>query len=193
MSKWNPWHGCTKISPGCYHCYMFRQDSDYGRDSTIVHKTKAFDLPVRKNRKGEYKLRPDGDYVYTCFTSDFFHPSADEWRGEAWQMIKQRPDLTFFIVTKRSERFYKELPEDWGDGYENVHICCTCENQATTGKRHAQEYESIWDETEYQALFLTDGILEENEDYIFVKDCPKLVIQDFLKPLQDGEKVRLIE
>ena len=56
MSKWNPWHGCTKISPGCYHCYMFRQDSEYGRDSTIVHKTKAFDLPVRKNRKGEYKL-----------------------------------------------------------------------------------------------------------------------------------------
>ena len=135
MSKWNPWHGCTKISPGCYHCYMFRQDSEYGRDSTIVHKTKAFDLPVRKNRKGEYKLQPDGDYVYTCFTSDFFHSSSDEWRGEAWQMIKQRPDLTFFIVTKRPERFYKELPGDWKDGYENVHICCTCENQATTDKR----------------------------------------------------------
>lgn len=44
-----------------------------------------------------------------------------------------RPDI--FIVTKRPERFFKELPEDWGDGYENVHICCTCENQATADKK----------------------------------------------------------
>lgn len=49
-------------------------------------------------------------------------------------MIKQRPDLAFFIA-KRPERFYKELPEDWGGGYENAHICCTCENQATADKR----------------------------------------------------------
>lgn len=48
MSKWNPWRGCTKISPECYHCYMFRQDSEYGLDSTIVHKTITFDFPVKK-------------------------------------------------------------------------------------------------------------------------------------------------
>lgn len=44
-------------------------------------------------------------------------------------MIKQRPELEFFIITKRIHRFYECIPEDWGNGYENVHICCTCENQ----------------------------------------------------------------
>ena len=92
-------------------------------------------MPVKKNRKGQYKLQPDGDYVYTCFTSDFFHPAADEWRPEAWAMIRERSDLDFFFVTKRPERFQAGLPEDWGNGYENVHICCTCENQRMADKR----------------------------------------------------------
>ena len=30
-ADWNPWHGCTKISPGCKYCYVYRQDEMYGR------------------------------------------------------------------------------------------------------------------------------------------------------------------
>ena len=101
MSTWNPWHGCTKISPGCYHCYVYRRDAEFGKDASVVSKTASFNLPIKKNRKGEYKLQPDGDYVYTCFTSDFFHPVADEWRMEAWAMMKERADLNFFFITKR--------------------------------------------------------------------------------------------
>ena len=44
-------------------------------------------------------------------------------------MIASRRDLNFFIITKRIDRFPVGLPEDWGDGYENVTICCTVENQ----------------------------------------------------------------
>lgn len=135
MTVWNPWHGCTKISPGCKNCYVYRHDNKYDRDASIVQKTSSFDLPVRKNRKGEYKLLPDGDYVYTCFTSDFFHPAADNWRIDAWRFMKERSDLRFFFTTKRPERFYVSLPSDWDDGYENVHICCTCENQEMADKR----------------------------------------------------------
>ncbi len=135
MTQWNPWHGCTKISPGCYHCYVYRRDAEFGKDSSVLHKTSAFNLPIRKNRKGEYKLMPDGDYIYTCFTSDFFHPAADEWRVEAWKMIRERSDLSFYFVTKRPDRFYVNLPSDWGQGYANVHICCTCENQRMTDAR----------------------------------------------------------
>ena len=62
-------------------------------------------------------------------TSDFFHPDADEWRKEAWSMMRTRADFDFFFVTKRPERFHVNLPDNWGDGYPNVHICCTCENQ----------------------------------------------------------------
>ena len=128
MAGWNLWHGCKKISPGCKNCYVYRRDESIGLDPSDIHKTKSFDLPIRKNRAGEYKI-PSGETVYTCFTSDFFVEEADEWRKEAWQMIKQRPDLYFFIITKRIHRFYESLPDDWGDGYDNVIISSTVENQ----------------------------------------------------------------
>ena len=44
-------------------------------------------------------------------------------------MIRLRPDLRFLIITKRIDRFFVSLPEDWGEGYENVTIGCTCEDQ----------------------------------------------------------------
>lgn len=135
MPMWNPWHGCTKISPGCYHCYVYRRDAEFGKDASVVKKTSAFHLPVRKNRQKQYKLQPQDGRILTCFTSDFFHPAADEWRPEAWAIIKERSDLEFYIVTKRPNRFEKGLPADWGDGYENVTVCCTCENQNMTDKR----------------------------------------------------------
>ena len=50
-------------------------------------------------------------------------------------MIEQRPDLTFLILTKRIDRFFVSLPENWRDGYENVNIGCTVENQKTADER----------------------------------------------------------
>ncbi|HBF39956.1 MAG TPA: hypothetical protein DDW50_21955 [Firmicutes bacterium] len=128
MPFWNPWHGCHKISPGCQNCYVYRRDAEFGKDSSVVAQTKDFDLPVRRNRAGEYKL-PGPDIVFTCFTSDFFLEDADAWRVEAWQMMRQRRDLHFFMVTKRIDRFRVNPPGDWGEGYDNVSICCTVENQ----------------------------------------------------------------
>ncbi len=125
---WNLWHGCHKLSEGCKYCYVYRGDSKRGIDSSIVHKTNNFDLPIQKKRNGEYKIGP-GSLVYTCFTSDFFLEDADEWRPEVWKMIHQRNDLRFMIITKRIDRLHLCLPDDWGDGYDNVTICCTVENQ----------------------------------------------------------------
>ena len=68
-------------------------------------------------------------------TSDFFIEEADEWRPEIWAMIKERRDLDFIIITKRIDRFQKCIPRDWGDGYENVMVQCTCENQAMADYR----------------------------------------------------------
>lgn len=128
MSQWNPWHGCRKLSPGCRHCYVFRMDAAHGRDASLVRRTKDFDAPLRKRRNGEYRL-PAGETVYTCFTSDFFLAEADAWRPEAWRMIRLREDTDFFIVTKRADRMAAQLPPDWGEGYPNVILCCTCEDQ----------------------------------------------------------------
>lgn len=134
MAIWNPWHGCHKISAGCANCYMYRRDAEFGKDSSLVTKTSTFRLPVQKKRDHTYKLQEAG-YVYTCMTSDFFVEEADDWRAEAWRMIKERSDLRFFIITKRIDRFSVGLPEDWGEGYDNVTICSTCENQQTADAR----------------------------------------------------------
>lgn len=128
MHGWNPWHGCRKLSEGCRHCYVYRSDALHGKDSSVVTQTRAFDLPLKKKRRGDYAL-PPGSTVYTCFTSDFFLEQADIWRPEAWAMMRLRPDLHFFMITKRIHRFTACIPNDWGDGYPNVTICCTVENQ----------------------------------------------------------------
>jgi len=128
MSLWNPWHGCHKISAGCRNCYVYRIDAKFERDASVVTKTADFKLPVKRRRDGAYKLVAT-ETVYTCFSSDFFLEDADEWRTDAWQMIRLRPDLHFFIITKRIDRFAVNLPGDWGDGYDNVTVCSTCETQ----------------------------------------------------------------
>ena len=135
---WNLWHGCTKVSYGCQHCYMYRRDESVGKDPTVVRKTQSFNLPVRKLRSGSYKglyKIPAGSHIYTCFSSDFFHKDADGWRAEAWDMMRTRSDCTFFMITKRPERIEASLPPDWGSGWSHVTIAVTCENQWAADKR----------------------------------------------------------
>ncbi len=137
-ANWNLWHGCTRASAGCLHCYMYRRDEAMGRDPSVVQKTDSFDLPVRVLRsgknKGRYKI-PPGSHIYTCFSSEFFHRDADAWREEAWAMMRERSDCTFFMITKRPERIGDHLPADWGPGFEHVTIAVTCENREMADRR----------------------------------------------------------
>ncbi len=137
MASWRPWHGCHKCSPGCQNCYVYRGDARYGRDAAQVRTTREFDLPARGRRGGEPSI-PSGETVFTCLTSDFFIEEADAWRAAAWRMMHARPDLMFYIITKRIERFDVSLPEDWGEGYGNVTIAVTCENQEKADARVPQ-------------------------------------------------------
>ncbi len=115
---WNPWRGCTKVSPGCAHCYMFRDQRRYGRDPGRVVRTTTWREPLRWQKKAAAAGRTD--LVFTCSWSDWFHADADAWRPEAWQLVRSCPNLTFQILTKRPERIKDHLPPDWGDGYANV-------------------------------------------------------------------------
>ena len=136
--NWNLWHGCTKASTGCLHCYMYRRDESIGKDPSVVQKTDSFDLPVKilrsEKNKGRYKI-PSGSHIYTCFSSDFFHPDADDWRNDAWGIMRERSDCTFFMITKRPERIADHLPDSWGIGWEHITIAVTCENQDMIDKR----------------------------------------------------------
>lgn len=132
---WNPWHGCHKCSEGCQNCYAYFLDKRYGRDTNEIVKNKStFNLPIKKDREGNYKL-PSGAFVRVCMTSDFFLEEADEWRYEAWNFIRKRPDVTFSLLTKRAERIKDNLPSDWGNGWDNVHFAVSAENQKRVDER----------------------------------------------------------
>ncbi|WP_173444305.1 DUF5131 family protein [Selenomonas ruminantium] len=59
----------------------------------------------------------------------------DRWRDDAWEIIRQRPDVVFYFLTKRPERVVECLPEGWGQGWDNVWFNVTCENQQMADKR----------------------------------------------------------
>lgn len=120
-ATWNPFHGCHKVSEGCKYCYMYRDKERYNKDANIVLKSKTqFSEPLKWK---EPKL------VFTCSWSDWFIEEADVWRDELWQIIKATPHLTYQILTKRPHRIMQCLPADWGEGYDNVWLGVSVENE----------------------------------------------------------------
>ena len=141
--NWNPWHGCHRCSKGCLHCYVFEQDLHFGiRTEEIKLNRSNLNLPIRKvNQRGkdkdtlDYKV-PSGSIVITCDTSDFFLREADIWRQQAWKYIKQRRDCLFIISTKRVQRIEQCLPIDWLDGYSNVQLSVSVEDEETAWEEY---------------------------------------------------------
>lgn len=127
MGVWNPWRGCKKCSEGCLHCYIHKGDLKRGINTNNIIKTDDFYKPIIKQKNGEYKMK--SGLIYLCFSSDFLIEEADIWRDECWKMIKERSDCTFLFLTKRINRFMECIPNDWNDGYDNVVVSCTVENQ----------------------------------------------------------------
>jgi protein gp37 len=135
-ATWNPWRGCDKVSPGCAHCYMFAGQRQYGRDPSVVvraadatflkplsrkWRAEAADIAQREQRR----MR-----VFTCSWSDWFHETADPWREEAWDIVRQAEEsYDFQILTKRPERILDHLPPDWGDGWPHVWLGVSIENR----------------------------------------------------------------
>ena len=132
---WNPWHGCVKCSEGCEHCYMYFLDRMRDRCGADIYKTKSkFAYPLQKDKNGRYKIQ-SGELIRVCMTSDFFLEEADEWRDEAWDIMRCRPDVKFFLLTKRPQRVRDCLPTDWGEGWPHIFFNVTCENQRRADER----------------------------------------------------------
>jgi protein gp37 len=105
------------------------------KNGADIYRTKAgFHYPLQKDRHGRYKIK-SGELIRVCMTSDFFLEEADSWRDEAWDIIRNRPDVKFFLLTKRPQRIKECLPWDWGDGWENVMLNVSCENQRRADER----------------------------------------------------------
>jgi protein gp37 len=117
-ATWNPWHGCVRVSPGCAHCYMYREKKRYGQEPSAVIKGKTtFGAPLKWS---------EPCLIFTCSWSDFFIEEADSWRPEAWDIIRATPRHTYQILTKRPERIAAHLPDGWP--FANVWLGVSVEN-----------------------------------------------------------------
>lgn len=99
-ATWNPWRGCSRVSPGCTNCYAAREMSRYGKDFDTVTRSKT-------TFKDPLKWR-EPKRIFTCSWSDFFIEDADPWREEAWEIMLEANWHTYIILTKRPG-----LMEDW--------------------------------------------------------------------------------
>lgn len=124
-STHNFWYGCRKVSSGCKLCYAEREMSRFGRDFGTVVRAKGFNKPLAWR---EPRL------VFVNSWSDFFISDADGWRDDAWDIIKKTPHLTYQILTKRPDNIAERLPKDWGDGWENVWLGVSTENQSVADR-----------------------------------------------------------
>ena len=114
---------------------MYENDAQHGRNGAEIYRTKTgFRYPLSKTRSGQYQIK-SGEMLRVCMNSDFFLEEADPWRNEAWEIIHQRPDVKFFLLTKRPERVADHLPMNWGSGWENVMFNVSCENQRRADER----------------------------------------------------------
>jgi len=112
-ATWNVARGCTKVDGDCKFCYMYRDSFDSTRYNPleIVRTKTVFNLPLKLKEPNK---------IFTSSLTDFFHPAIDSYRNEAWDIIRKCPQHTFQILTKRPERIMECLPDDWGQGWDNV-------------------------------------------------------------------------
>lgn len=131
----NPWIGCTKISPGCDHCYAARDNERRkwvpswggpGLPPSSRRRTKTWGEPIKWNRKAaETGYRPR---IFCASLADIFDNEVDDsWRADLWQLFRDTPNLRWMPLTKRIGNAAKMLPKDWP--FPNVGMMATMVNQ----------------------------------------------------------------
>lgn len=131
---WNPWMGCTKVSPACDGCYAEAlMDKRYGkvqwgphgeRVRTSVHN---WNEPLRWQRRAEI----DGNrpFVFCASLADIFDNQVPaEWRADAFNVMRETPRLVYLLLTKRPQNIVK-LADAVGGLPSNAAIGTTVEDQ----------------------------------------------------------------
>jgi len=132
----NPWIGCTKVSPGCENCYA----ENYGKRRKVFwgkgrprQRTRDWEKPLKWNREAVIQGRRIR--VFCASLADVFDAEVNpQWRTDLWDLIRQTPFLDWLLLTKRPENIREMLPPDWGDGWSNVCLMTSVEDQARTDR-----------------------------------------------------------
>lgn len=128
-ATWNPWYGCTKVSPACDNCYAERWAKRCGRDFSKV--TRAADKTFYAPLKWKEPQR-----IFVCSLSDFFHKEANlGLRLEALYVMDNCRQHTFILLTKRPENIRPMMSELRVIFPPNVWLGVTVENQEQADRR----------------------------------------------------------
>lgn len=169
---WNPVQGCRKISEGCKNCYMFSDKKRYGQDGGDIHRSAdaTFFKPLAWHKQIKPETPLTDRLVFTASWSDWFIEENDQFRDEMWKVVKDTPNLIYQILTKRADRIKDCLPSDWGNGYDNVWLGVSVENQ-----KRADERIPLLLETPAKVRFLSCEPLLERLDlvkFLHLPPCP---------------------
>lgn len=136
----NPWWGCTKVSPGCKHCYAETWAKRVGqqvwgaraprRELSEAYWRQPLAWNAQALRSGR-RAR-----VFCASMSDVFEDrrDLDAKRERLWRLIDETPQLDWLLLTKRPQSVDRLAPygERWPD---NVWLGATAENQRWLDKR----------------------------------------------------------
>lgn len=132
-STFNVVWGCTKISPGCKNCYALELSTQYGfncwgTNPRRILSANYWNNPYKWNdaakKEGKVKL------VFTSSMCDNCedNPVVASQLKRLWSVIRDTEWIAWQFLTKRADRLKECLPEDWEDGYPNVWIGTSVEN-----------------------------------------------------------------
>jgi protein gp37 len=132
----NPWWGCTRVSPACARCYADTFSRRLGLSLWEDGGARRFfgdghwQEPLRWNRRGEKRGRPL--LVFCASMADVFedHPALASHRDRLWGLIEDTPWLTWQLLTKRPENIPWLLP--WPEAPANVWLGTSIENARFT-------------------------------------------------------------
>lgn len=140
----NPWTGCTKVTPGCDNCYAEGWSKRSGhvkwgknpRKRTTEAYWKAPYVWQREapQFEAQYGRR---QRIFCASLADVFDNQVDpSWRQDLFELIKATPNLDWQLLTKRPQNIKKMLPSDWGaGGWPNVWLGFTAEDQVRFDQR----------------------------------------------------------
>lgn len=104
---WNPVTGCTKVSPGCKHCYAETMARRLEAMRAVGYEN-GFELTLHPSRLQQPTLRKRPTTYFVNSMSDLFHDAVpDEFLNQVFEVIRQTPHHTYQILTKRAQRLPK--------------------------------------------------------------------------------------
>ena len=126
---WNPAHGCTKVSEACRNCYaevMARRL----QGNHIKSYENGFNPTLNPDvLRDPYKWKKPS-MVFVCSMGDLFHRDVPcDYIDQVMQVIRENPQHTFQILTKRAERMAKYFMSCTSEGVpKNAWLGVTCES-----------------------------------------------------------------